>query len=66
LPYLFQPFYRGAEDRDSDGHLGLGLFLVDSHVKAMGGECRVESTPGVGTTFRVRLPTVPAIKKGAE
>ncbi|HXE18155.1 MAG TPA: ATP-binding protein, partial [Castellaniella sp.] len=34
LPHLFQPFYRGTGARESDGHLGLGLFLVDSHVKA--------------------------------
>ncbi|HSZ59345.1 MAG TPA: ATP-binding protein [Tepidisphaeraceae bacterium] len=56
LPHLFQPFYRATRSRESDGHLGLGLFLVDSHVKAMGGECRVESALGRGTTFRVRLP----------
>lgn len=60
LPHLFQPFYRVAGDRASDGHLGLGLFLVDSHVKAMGGKCEVESTVGVGTIFRVRLPIVAA------
>jgi signal transduction histidine kinase len=56
LPHLFQPFYRASRSRESDGHLGLGLFLVESHVKAMGGECRVESALGRGTTFRVRLP----------
>lgn len=56
LPHLFQPFYRATRSRESDGHLGLGLFLVDSHVKAMGGECRVESALGRGTTFRIRLP----------
>jgi two-component system heavy metal sensor histidine kinase CusS len=57
LPHLFQPFYRATRARESDGHLGLGLFLVDSHVKAMGGECHIESALGCGTTFRVRLPS---------
>ncbi|HEY8749004.1 MAG TPA: ATP-binding protein [Tepidisphaeraceae bacterium] len=57
LPHLFEPFYRATRARESDGHLGLGLFLVESHVKAMGGECRVESALGAGTTFRVRLPS---------
>ena len=57
LPHLFQPFYRATKAREADGHLGLGLFLVDSHVKAMGGVCRVESALGTGTTFRVRLPS---------
>lgn len=56
LPHLFQPFYRASRNRDSDGHLGLGLFLVESHLKVMGGECRVESAPGHGTTFFVRMP----------
>lgn len=56
LPYLFQPFYRASHNRNSDGHLGLGLFLVESHLKIMGGECRVESAPGRGTTFFVRMP----------
>lgn len=50
-------------------HLGLGLFLVDSNVKAMGGECKIESVLGSGTTMRVRLPQVvasePAILEGA-
>ena len=58
LPHLFQPFYRADPARNIDGHLGLGLFLVDSHVKAMGGQCRVESALGRGTTFRVSLPSV--------
>jgi len=57
LPHLFEPFYRATAKQESDGHLGLGLFLVDSHVKAMGGECRVESRLGAGTTFRIRLPS---------
>ena len=66
LPHVFQPFYRASADRETDGHLGLGLFLVESHVKAMGGECRVESTVGVGTTFRVRLPAATNKPKGEE
>jgi len=64
LPHLFQPFYRATKAREADGHLGLGLFLVDSHVKAMGGICRVESALGAGTTFRVRLPSVSGRSSG--
>ena len=59
LPNLFQPFYRAGPTGDADGHLGLGLCLVQSNVKAMGGQCLVESTVGSGTTFRVRLPHAP-------
>jgi signal transduction histidine kinase len=38
------------------GHLGLGLFLVQTHVAALGGNCTVESRVGSGTTFRLVLP----------
>jgi signal transduction histidine kinase len=69
VPFLFEPFYRGAEPHRGGGagaggtgrddetpHLGLGLFLVQSHLKALGGRCTVQSEPGVGTTMVVTLP----------
>ncbi len=57
LPHLFEPFYRVDKARGHDaGHLGLGLSLVQAHVRAMDGLCRVESEPGVGTTFYLHLP----------
>src|SRR2546421_1757794 len=57
LPHIFQPFYRADGSHSSeDGHLGLGLFLVHSHTKAMGGRCEVDSKVGVGTRFGVQLP----------
>ena len=57
LPHLFEAFYRADVSRQREsGHLGLGLSLVDSHVKAMSGTCEVTSEVGVGTTFRIRIP----------
>jgi signal transduction histidine kinase len=57
LPHLFEPFYRADRARSGqDGHLGLGLSLVQAHVAALGGKIRVESTVGEGTTFTVDLP----------
>ena len=57
---VFEPFFRagrgGTDDVTAADHLGLGLFLVRSHVKALGGTIRIESALGVGTTFYVRLP----------
>ena len=52
VPRLFTRFARGPE---STG-LGLGLFLARGIVEAHGGTLTVESTPGVGTTFRLALP----------
>jgi signal transduction histidine kinase len=59
LPHVFEPFYHGEKDRPVEsGHCGLGLFLVKSHVDALGGILEVRSTPGTGSTFTTRLPLV--------
>ncbi|MDN3919977.1 ATP-binding protein [Roseateles violae] len=57
LPRLFERFHRieGAIGRTQEGS-GIGLALVSELVKLHGGEVGVESRPGAGSTFRVRLP----------
>ncbi|HKO89710.1 MAG TPA: HAMP domain-containing sensor histidine kinase [Polyangiaceae bacterium] len=40
--------------------LGLGIFLVRAFVESRGGELRIDSTPGVGTHARMRIPMDPA------
>jgi signal transduction histidine kinase len=57
LPYLFEPFFRIDRSRShEEGHMGLGLALVQAHLRALGGRIRVESRPGEGTVFHVELP----------
>ncbi len=57
LPRLFSPFERADNTfAASQGGTGLGLALVRHLVEAHGGSCSVQSTPGQGTTFRLRLP----------
>lgn len=58
---LFTRFYRAenALREQTDGS-GLGLFIAKSIVEKYKGKIWVESVEGKGSTFYVRLPTIPA------
>jgi signal transduction histidine kinase len=57
LPKIFDKFYRvkHPKTRHVTG-TGLGLSIVKGIVEAYQGSIRVESVPGQGTTFTLRLP----------
>jgi two-component system, OmpR family, sensor kinase len=57
-PRVFERFWRGdpARGRTSDGGAGLGLSIVEALVRANGGAVTVDSGPGQGTAFTIRLP----------
>ncbi len=57
---VFQPFVRLEAGREEapDG-AGLGLSIARSIVVAHGGELTLESTPGAGSVFIIRVPRVP-------
>jgi two-component system phosphate regulon sensor histidine kinase PhoR len=57
LPHIFEKFYRvpSVEDTAVPG-TGLGLALVREIVELHGGRVIVQSDPGVGSTFSVRVP----------
>jgi signal transduction histidine kinase len=52
---LFQRFERIASERNYSGW-GLGLWIVRQVLDAMGGSIQVDSQPGAGSTFIVKLP----------
>jgi two-component system sensor histidine kinase BaeS len=57
LPHVFDRFWRAEKSRSRrTGGGGLGLAIVRHLVEAHGGAVGVTSTPGVGSTFTVRLP----------
>jgi len=58
-PRIFERFERAVADRHYGG-FGLGLWIVREVVGAMGGEIRVQSAPGAGSTFTVELRRTPA------
>lgn len=55
LPLIFDRLYRGDHSRTQRG-LGLGLSLVKAVMHAHAGTIEVESMPGQGSTFIIRLP----------
>ena len=56
LENIFQPFYRVEEHRTAGG-FGLGLSLAQRIIKLHKGSIDVQSEPGMGTIFTIRLPS---------
>jgi len=61
VPHLFDPFVQG-DDSISRAHIGagIGLTLVRRQAGLMGGDVVIDSHPGEGATFTLRLPLSPA------
>jgi signal transduction histidine kinase len=55
LPRLFGRFERAVSERHYGG-MGLGLYISRQIVEALGGRIDVDSQPGQGATFTLRLP----------
>ena len=64
LDRIFEPFFTTASHADEEtyenGGAGLGLPVAQNLAQQAGGEIRVTSTPGAGSTFTVLLPIADA------
>jgi len=57
LKRIYQPYSKADEDEGKRYHgTGLGMTIAKKYIDAMGGTIQVESTPGEGTRFAVRIP----------
>jgi signal transduction histidine kinase len=56
LPHIFEPFRRGGNVVGRISGTGIGLASAQRIVERHGGEVVVDSTPGDGSSFTIRLP----------
>lgn len=59
LPHIFEPFYRGNDTRNVNGH-GIGLSLVKRIIDWHKGTITITSEVGNGTTFKLCIPSIKA------
>ena len=56
IPHLFERFRQIDREKMEQQGVGLGLAIAQELIGLHGGEITVESTPGEGSTFTIRLP----------
>lgn len=59
LPQLFKPYVQASPDSSNKRGVGLGLTICDHLVKRMHGFIEVQSEPGKGSAFIIRIPFRP-------
>jgi signal transduction histidine kinase/ligand-binding sensor domain-containing protein/CheY-like chemotaxis protein len=65
LPTLFGPFVQARAGREAQEGTGLGLSISRSFVRLLGGEIRIESQPGRGTTVSFEIPVLASAEPAA-
>jgi chemosensory pili system protein ChpA (sensor histidine kinase/response regulator) len=61
--FLFTPGFTTKEKADSHAGRGVGLDIVRSKLNEIRGIVSIDSTPGVGSTFTIRLPLTVTVGK---
>jgi signal transduction histidine kinase len=67
LKHIFKPFYRSPSVAGSNIHgTGLGLPLAKTVIEAMRGSLTVQSEPGKGSSFTIRLAVAEGLREPRE
>jgi two-component system, chemotaxis family, sensor kinase CheA len=56
LRIIFRPGFSTSIDTSNVSGRGVGLDVVETTIERLGGEIRVSSEPGAGSSFQIRLP----------
>ncbi len=55
---VFEAYYRGKNSLNTEGE-GIGLYIVRENLHKIGGSIGLESNPGAGSRFTIRIPDAP-------
>ena len=66
MQLILEPGFSTAETLTQAAGRGVGMDVVATEVKKLGGALFIESKPGKGTRFTIRLPFTLAITPGAD
>ncbi|MGA9702473.1 hybrid sensor histidine kinase/response regulator [Pseudomonas sp.] len=63
LQFILQPGFSTAEKITQISGRGVGMDVVHEEVRQLGGSMFIDSTPGVGVHFRIRLPFTVSVNR---
>lgn len=63
---LFQKYFSSQDTKSRRKGTGIGLYFSKLAVQAHGGDIAVDSEPGVGSNFIIRMPAAPPVAAKAE
>ncbi|OWJ90745.1 hybrid sensor histidine kinase/response regulator [Pseudomonas sp. A46] len=63
LQFILEPGFSTAEQVTQISGRGVGMDVVHSEVKQLGGGMSIDSTPGIGSRFLIRLPFTVSVNR---